>query len=160
MQVVSAVVTWLGAVSVIVAILTFRFSGPWIRLRGEVDAANTVRLIATNHGRIAGYIFLLGVGTPRRAGLRPRLRPNAAVPVRPEIVIENFKPTDLKTGEIKVWEATWPADGVEADRRTLSSKVVRTRRVSPGSRAVRVYATVNGKLRTGRITYDKDAVFS
>jgi hypothetical protein len=158
MQVVSAVVTWLGAVSVVVAILTFRFSGPWIRLRGQVDAANRVRLIATNHGRIAGHIFLLGVGTPRRAGLR--LRPNEAAPVQPEIVIENFTPTDLKTGEIKVWEATWPVDGVEADRRTLSSKVVKNRKVKPGSRAVRVYATVNGKLRTGRITHDKGAIFS
>ena len=54
MQVVSAVVTWLGAISVILAVLTFRLSGPWIRLRGEVDAENQIRLIATNHGRIAG----------------------------------------------------------------------------------------------------------
>jgi hypothetical protein len=44
---VSAVVTWLGAISVVVAVLTFRFSGPWIRLRGEVDAAHNVRLFAT-----------------------------------------------------------------------------------------------------------------
>ena len=146
MQVVSAVVTWLGAISVILAVLTFRLSGPWIRLRGEVDAENQIRLIATNHGRIAGYIYLLGVGTPRRAGLR--LRPNAAIPVKPEIVIPGFQATDLKAGEIKVWEATWPAGGVEADRRTLSSKVVKTRKVEPGSRAAWVYATVNGKLRT------------
>jgi hypothetical protein len=157
MQVVSAVVTWLGAISVVVAVLTFRFAGPWIRLRGEVDAARNVRVIATNHGRIAGYISLLGIGTPRRDGLRPR--PNSAIAVDPEIVIEEFTPTDLKVGELRVWKATWPEGGVEADRRRLSSRVARTRRVRPGSRAVRVYGTINGKFRTGRITPDKGATF-
>ena len=157
MQVVSAVVTWLGAVSVVVAVLTFRFSGPWIRLRGEVDSADNVRLIATNQGRIAGYISLLGIGTPRRDGLR--VRPNTAVHVEPEIPIEGFQATELKVGEMKVWKATWPTDGVEAERRT-NSRVTRPRKVEPGSRDVRVYATVNGKLRTGRITRNTDVTFS
>jgi hypothetical protein len=158
MQVVSAVVTWLGAISVVVAVLTFRFSGPWIRLRGEVDAADNVRLIATNHGRIAGYISLLGIGTPRRDGLR--VRPNAADHVDPEIPIEGSQATELNAGEMKVWRATWPTGGVEVDRRIRSSKVTRTRKVEPGSRSVRVYATVNGRFRTGRITRDTDVTFS
>ena len=138
--------------------LTFRFSGPWIRLRGEVDAAGNVRLIATNHGRIAGYISLLGVGTPCRD--RRRLRRDSAFPVEPEIQIEGFAPAELKVGQMKVWRAAWPEGGAKAGPRTRSSKVARTRRVDPGSRAVRVYATVNGRFRTGRITWYKDAVFS
>jgi hypothetical protein len=140
-----------------VAVLTFRFSGPWIRLRGEVDAAHNVRLFATNHGRIAGYSSLLGIGTPCRRRLR--LRRSYAVPLEPEIVIERFEATELKVSELRIWKASWPSDRVQAERRTLSSKVVKTRSVAPGSRAVRVYATVNGKFRTGRLTHDKDAIF-
>jgi hypothetical protein len=74
-------------------------------------------------------------------------------------VIEKFEATELKVGELRMWKATWPSDGVQVERRTLSSKVVKTRSVAPGSRAVRVYATVNGKFRTGRLTHDKDAIF-
>jgi hypothetical protein len=157
MEVVSAVVTWLGALSVVAAVLTFRFGGPVIRLRGEVDANRNVRLIAINHGRIAGYISRLGIGTPRRRRLR--LRRSYAASVEPAIVISGFTATELRVGELKVWTTTWPSDGVRAERRTLSSEVVKTRRVDPGSRSVRVYGTVNGKFRTGRITYAKDATF-
>jgi hypothetical protein len=151
MQVVSAVVTWLGAITVIFAVLTFRFAGAWIQLRGAIDDDRQIRLRATNRGRAAGEVSSLGLGTRHR---RVFARSSYS-PLEPDITVDDFKPITLEAGTMKAWNAIWPKGEVHVEKRALSRTISKTRKVLPGSHCVRLYGIVNGKLRSGRIISEK-----
>jgi hypothetical protein len=150
MQYVSAVVTWLGAISITVAVLAFWFAGAWIRVRGEVDDARQIRLVVTNRGRADGEATWLGVGTPSRRW--PRRGLVGFHPVEPEIVVSGFEPTVVPAGAMRVWTATWPPEDVYA-KRLVARGVIEDVEVRRGSRLVRVGALANGKWRMGRLRH-------
>lgn len=153
MQVVSAAVTWLGAITVIFAVLTFRFAGAWIRLRGAIDEARQIRLKVTNHGRATGEVISLGLGTRHRRFFRR----SYYMPLEPNIILDDFQPITLEAGAMRTWDALWPEAEVRAERRGLSHAISKTRKVLPGSHRVRVYGIVNGRLRSRRIRHEKGA---